>query len=433
MIERHNSYGMDIIFDSFFFRWAGLFLFCVGIILNPWIIGRLLTDDGQIGSEKVRVFLSVLNFLFCFLGFGFFIRPPFLRVRRQVFFSFLMIVMAVFVCLGILEIFARVYLQRQHLTYIGIGDKVYPLSGLAGPQHYTYDPITGYSLIPNIHDTKQQITTDENGFRITGKSVDLNKESIIFVGDSTVFGWGTEDTGTFPYLIAQNPIFEHYNIINMGVPSYSVGHRTQVLKYKVPHFHPKVVLVSILWPWKLFGSYSSPEAWKNVDYDFYHQTIPLRTQFQPPHRLREILASGIFLMLRDAWYKIKFKSQIQHNLTRPSPKDFSMTREDEERLAEDHVRLLKEAAEPLRQRGVKVIFYIHPYQYTLFKKEYSSMGYWGREIMVRDLSALYPGDFLKEKFQGDVFFIDGCHLTPAGQEVFAEYFTGILKNTLHLN
>ena len=172
--------------------------------------------------------------------------------------------------------------------YITIGeDAIYPSEGLANPIHYTFDSISGYSLIPNINDIARQITTDQYGFRVTGRTYDESKSSIIFVGDSTVFGWAVKDTATFAYLLADRFAHHDLNFINMGVPSYSLGHIGQVLKYKVPEYDPTLVFVSILWPWLPFNSYSNTEAWKTVDFDFYRQTIPARTEFvgdsEPDH------------------------------------------------------------------------------------------------------------------------------------------------------
>ncbi len=341
-----------------------------------------------------------------------------------------MVGLSVLICLAILEGYARIWIARQALTFTVVEGRFYPLAGHPVPQHYTYDPVTGYALIPNIVDPKQQITTDENGFRITSRRIDPNKPSIIFVGDSTVFGWGVGDTQTYLYLLAQNPALMDYNVINMGVPSYSLGHDVAVIKNRCPRFNPKIVLVSILWPYKPFKSYSKHDAWKNIDYDFYRNRIPYRKQFEPTRSLRRLITPHLYLALRDVWGKLKFREQIQQNLTRPGVGDFTINRADEEQLALDHVKLLKEAVQPLLDQGVKVVFYIHPYQYTVFNDQYRNLGQWGRSIMIKALPALYPRDFLLKEFKGEPLFIDGCHLTPAGNEVFAKYFSGILEDSL---
>ena len=72
------------------------------------------------------------------------------------------------------------------------------------------------------------------------------------------------------------------------------------------------------------------------------------------------------------------------------------------------------------------IFYIHPYQYTIFHKDYQNLGKIGRKIMMEQLNALYTGDFLKRKFSGEVLFIDGCHMTELGHQRYAYYFWGII-------
>lgn len=351
-------------------------------------------------------------------------------VERRRFFSCLTVILTLTACLAILEGFSRFWIARQQLTFVNVAGKIYPLAGLAGPQHYTYDAVTGYSLIPGINDPKQQITTDTNGFRTTGRKIDVDKPSIIFVGDSTVFGWGVGDAETFQYLLAQERTFKGYNIINMGVPSYSLGHIAAVLKNKVLQFNPRIVVVGILWPWKAFESYSNLQAWEKIDFDFYKKTIPFRTHFEHSEPLRKILTPHLFYVLRDVWYHIKFKQQIRENLTRPGIRDFTMSRPQEEAFAREHVRVLKQAVEPLVQKGVKVIFYIHPYQYTIFSDQYRYLGQWGKALLIKDLPALYPGDFLVKEFKREPLFIDGCHLMPAGERVFAEYFFSVLKDKI---
>jgi hypothetical protein len=407
--------------------WAALVL---GILFNPIIFARILTDDGQIASEQAVRILFAVSFILILSALFLFFRCKQVWLSREKFFELVLIALTTVVCLGLLEVGARIWLSNKNAGFLNIAGKIYPVSGLAVPDHYTFDPVTGYSLIPNINDKKQQITTDKNGFRSTGREFDASKESIIFVGDSTVFGWGVKDTDTFVYILSQENTFKNYNVINMGVPSYSVGHICQVLKYKVPTYNPHIVMVSILWPWKPYTSYSSPEAWKKVDYDFYKATIPRRNNYHPPHALRDMLAPHIYIVVRDIFYKFTYKKQIQENLVRPRPRDFDVTRQEEEKLAEEHIELLREAVEPLLRRGVKVIFYIHPYQHTLFSQEHRFVGRWGKELMLKRLGAYDPSEFIVKNFTGEPLFIDGCHLTPKGNQVFAQYLEGLVKNGL---
>src|SRR3989338_8690922 len=294
--------GNTFILSGEFFKKAGYFLVSLGVLANPWVLGKLLADDGRINSESVVFKILIINGLFLIAGCFLILKANKIRHvdldKKKVF-----AVTTVFLTLGIifftLEAYMRLFTSYSRPSFTKIGDKIYSLKGLARPYHYTFDPMTGYAMIPNIHDDNQSITTDEYGFRTTGKTIEPGKESIIFVGDSTVFGWGVKDASTFPYLIAQNENLKEFNVINMGVPAYSIGHIVSVIKNKVPRFKPKIVFVSILWPWKPFDAYSSSTAWEKIDYDFYKQTIPLRSNFVAQAPLWERLTPRLILFLRD--------------------------------------------------------------------------------------------------------------------------------------
>lgn len=419
-----------------FLKRAGYFLLGVGFFSNPWVIGKLLTEDGRIDSASVVYKMIVANGIFvicaCFLIFqaG---RIKHLSLDKRKVFAASTVFLTLAVIFFIFEGYLRFFTSYSSPNFTKLGDRIYSLKGLARPEHYTFDPVTGYAMIPNIHDQAQLITTDQYGFRTTGRKIDLNKESIIFVGDSTVFGWGVQDTSTFPYLIAQNEDLKEFNIINMGVPSYSIGHIVSVLKNKVPRFHPKIVFVSILWPYKPFDAYySSPNAWKEIDFDFYRKTIPLRRTFVEQAPLWERLMPRSILFLEDQLSRFQLQKQIRENFTRPGIRDFSISVEDERKLALEHISLLKEVTEDLRRKGVKVVFYIHPFQYTVFHEDYRHLGKLGRDLMAQEFGALSLEDFLRKEFLGEPLFMDASHLTEAGHEKYAQYFDEQIKTGLKI-
>ena len=96
-----------------------------------------------------------------------------------------------FSALFFISIFPSIFL-------IEVGYKLIPVSisifGKAGSKQYTYDDITGYSLRRNISDQVLGINTDQFGNRNTARKYDKKKKSILFVGDSSVFGWGVRET-----------------------------------------------------------------------------------------------------------------------------------------------------------------------------------------------------------------------------------------------
>lgn len=424
------SSGRVVTLSAKWLKKTGYFLLCLGIVVNPWVIGKLLADDGRIDSAGVVCKILIVNGVLLISGCFLILRArkvKHLNLDKKTVFAVTVAFLTLGIIFVILEAYLRLFTSYSFPSFARIDGKIYPLKGLARPYHYTFDPITGYAMIPNIHDSSQSITTDEYGFRTTGRKIDLNKGSIIFVGDSTVFGWGVKDTGTFPYLIAHDEDLKKFNVINMGVPAYSLGHIVSVIKNKVPQFRPKIVFVAILWPWKPFDAYSSPTAWKQIDFDFYKKTIPLRTNFVAQSSLWERLTPRLILFLRDYFYRFKIKEQMRENLTRPGIRDFSISSENEKELARDHILLLKEACMDLQRKGAKIVFYIHPYQYTVFNDNYRNLGKLGRDLIVQELGALSLDDFLRNEFSGEPLFIDGSHLTELGHAKYAKYFLDQIK------
>jgi len=424
----------------------GLCFVGLGIFVNEWTLGAALTNERDLGLDTtVRVIALLGNFLVVFLGALFFWNG--LRYRNDswltrmvgtrlnpnliVLFGGLLFSLALLIVL--FEVYFR-FVQPYDAEYVVFqssqGLQIYREDGLTGGNHFTFDSITGYSLIPGIIDMGRGITTDEFGFRTVGREIQPDMDSIIFVGDSTVFGYGVRDEASFPYLLAQNGLFDNYNVINMGVPAYSVGHIVQVLENKVPTLRPKLVFVAILWPWKPFESYNSTDAWKKVDFDFYRATIPKRDEFSS-RRIDPARMSRAFLVVRDWYSRWKYKEQIDQNLTRPSnPSHFDIGKDEERALAMDHVIALKAAAKPLEDAGVRVVFYIHPYQHTVFSDQYSDSGRIGRELMAEELGAINTGNFLLDQYSREAFFIDGSHLNELGNAKYAEFFSGLLQTDL---
>lgn len=424
-----------LIFSAKFLRLAGYTIICFAFLCNPWVLGKLLAADGKIDQNSLV--LKIIFFELIFIISGLVVikkstKEHILAIKKQKFLFIAMLCIVTIICFSVSEVFFRFVQPYEMPEFVNLSGHVYSLKGLTQPYHFTYDPIAGYSLIPDIKDQNQEIITDRYGFRSTGKPFNPEQESIIFVGDSTVFGWGVNDKAAFPYLIARNKLLDNLNVINMGVPSYSIGHITAVLKYKVPKFKPRIVFVAILWPWKPFSAYSTKDAWKNIDYEFYKRTIPLRAEFKPQLPLWHYLVPKTFYVIRDYYYRIRYKDEFNKNLTRPGIRDFSISAEDEIKLSEEHIKLLQEAANPLIKNGVKVIFYIHPYQYTVFHKKYQHLGETGCELMIKKLNALYPRDFLLREFTNEPFFIDGSHLNESGHKVYAKYFLEIIKSELNL-
>ena len=353
--------------------------------------------------------------------------------RKAAVFYLLFFLFSIFVTVLTAEIYIRFVMKYQPGRYEVQGkDYLYPVVGLAGPWHYTFDVETGYSLIKNMVDRRRLISTDSFGNRMTKTNFDPQKKSLLFVGDSTVFGWGVKDEDTFSSRISEILINKDLNVLNLGVPSYSLGNILAVLQKKAPLLNPKYIVVAILWPWKPYSVYQTDKAWKEIDFDFYKKNFPERDKFNEDVTKPPLLFSLEYL--RDLITQIKFKDQIKRNMTRPGVRDFNISEPEEKSFAMDHVVSLKSIADRFKQQGIEVLFYIHPYQYTVFHPDYQNLGKVGKQVLSQELKAFDPTAFLKSKFENKEFYIDGSHLTTEGHKVFCDFLIStILKDKLELS
>ena len=319
--------------------------------------------------------------------------------------------------------------------------------GQAGANQYTFDNITGYSLRKNISDQVLGVNTDEFGNRITFREYDNKKRSILFVGDSTVFGWGVVDTESYVYLLSKNPKFSCLNIINLGVPSYSLGNIKKVISEKSIKYNPVIIFTSITWPWKPFedefyGTNPS-EDWKKVNIDFFKENIISRDGYKRRYifghytkYLIETLLGRFKLyilpIIKNSFDEnSNFLLEIQDKeryVVRPGIRDFDITPKEELNYANDHLLELKKAENNLKSIQVtnppKFFYYMHPYYYTINIPKYSSKGKLGYDYLVKNLPAIDMKSKLIDSYLSDVklkdIYFDGSHLTPKGNEIWSE-------------
>ena len=336
------------------------------------------------------------------------------------------------------------------IVLIEVGYKLIPESisifGKAGAKQYTFDDITGYSLRRNISDQVLGVNTDRFGNRITARNYDKNKKSILFVGDSTVFGWGVRDKDSYVYLLSESPKFNCLNFINLGVPSYSLGNIKEVIKNKSLQYDPSIILTSITWPWKAFESdFYGPnpsEDWKKVDVSFFKKNIISRDGY----KRRYIFGQNTLYLMKYLGSHLKktlwpiIKTSLQENkvplmneenkkryIIRPALRDFDITSDEEIKYARDHFSELKNAEKSLKNKTnqqIKFIYFMHPYYYTINNPKYYSLGKIGYEYLVNNLQAIDTKselieNYLSDKKLRDIYF-DASHLTTEGNMIWSE-------------
>ena len=163
----------------------------------------------------------------------------------------------------------------------------------------------------------------------------------------------------------------------------------------------------------------------------YGNSFMRRASYEPASETPRFATS---VLIEDAYRKLAFGRQIRENFSRPTQiRDFTVSEEVERQIAADHVTALQEAAKPLRALGARVLFYIHPFQHTLFRDEYKRLGVIGRRIFSDELGAVYMGDCIVEhpgRKPSEVLFVDDEHMTRPGNVVLAGCVAGSVRRAL---
>ena len=323
----------------------------------------------------------------------------------------------------------------------------YSRDGKAGFPQYTYDNITGYSLRKNINDNFISVETDSYGNRKAFRDFDPQKKSIVLIGDSTVFGWGVRDEQTFAYKIGQNEKFSCLNIVNLGVPSYSLGNISEVIKYKANEYNPAIIFTAVLWPWKAFEApFYGPnpkDDWKKVNKEYFKKKVPLRDGYVRNYYLGAnsiyffpALARNIKKSIlksfenfgRNSSFSNRDNEDKERFVKRPGVRDFEMSKEEEFNYANDHLVELRIANKEFFKKnsinGTNFIYYLHPYSYTINHPEYSKLGELGYQYLKENLPAMdfkniLNKDYLHKLKVNDLYF-DGSHLKPLGHKIWAK-------------
>ncbi len=94
-----------------------------------------------------------------------------------------------------------------------------------------------------VHPGSQTVFTfDENGFREGLHTYSVDKNNIVFLGDSVPFGWKINDDQTLPSkfyeLLAEGHTQAPYGVINAAVPSYSLDQAVQRYKRDIHRQFP---------------------------------------------------------------------------------------------------------------------------------------------------------------------------------------------------
>lgn len=126
------------------------------------------------------------------------------------------------------EVALRIHVKRHRETFLG---------------HYKVaDPVLGWRLSPGYR--SEMVTINDDGFR--GDPIaDTAAARIVMVGNSCVFGTTVGDSHTIPALLEKR--LQGVDVINAGVPGYSVEHVRKHFERDIKPLKPDVLVVYAGW------------------------------------------------------------------------------------------------------------------------------------------------------------------------------------------
>ena len=150
------------------------------------------------------------------------------KKKEELLFSFILLIVSLVVFFFIFEGFFRIYLGSN--------------------LHYEYEDDLWF-LKPNqkgfTYPNNEYATINSEGYR--GNLIDPKKDTILFLGDSLVFGYAIGDNDT----LTENLLKEFegngdFNIINGGVPGYGISQMIRLYTTKYAKYEPDYVVVSFI-------------------------------------------------------------------------------------------------------------------------------------------------------------------------------------------
>jgi lysophospholipase L1-like esterase len=162
-----------------------------------------------------------------------------IRLRTKL----LVVAISAIVALGLSEVAARIMFDA-------------PPDPLRQPQlMYEFNPDMGFIHVPNEKGYLDDGFATINALGLRGPLPEMPKPKgmvrILAIGDSTTFGWGVNDDGTYPAQLAGdlNRAFpdRQIDIVNGGVGAYDLKHEVRLLRHFAPILQPDIVLVGPYW------------------------------------------------------------------------------------------------------------------------------------------------------------------------------------------
>ncbi|MFH1850498.1 MAG: hypothetical protein ABH879_10060 [archaeon] len=242
---------------------------------------------------------------------------------------------------------------------------------LGSSLHYEYFD-DSWALKPNqagfTYPNGKLATVGSEGYR--GSAVPAAGQTILFLGDSFIFGFAIGDNDTVPVLFES--MTEGFRVINGGVPGYGIDHMIQIYDCKYARYRPQYVILSYLEP------------------DIFRQKRPQDRYYQRELLARKLVRTSSLLgFLRP---RVEVFNEILTGDESLKEKNYEpFFREDMQRIAEFNEHLKKQNATLI----------LHPWIYKKSQDAfYNRLSEMAESEGIRIFPNYYPAVF--EEYQGEL-------------------------------
>jgi len=80
---------------------------------------------------------------------------------------------------------------------------------------------------------------------------------------------------------------------------------------------------------------------------------------------------------------MEYGQTLRENFSRPGVREFDLHPAQETKYADDHIDILETDRALLQQQGIPVVYFMHPYQYTIYNEKYKSLGALGYTVEIK--------------------------------------------------
>ncbi|MCF8302050.1 MAG: SGNH/GDSL hydrolase family protein [Bacteroidales bacterium] len=261
-------------------------------------------------------------------------------------------------------------------------------------------------LKPNVSGEAMDrtVTTNQWGFRSTGRMPDTSRKSKLLLGDSVTLGVGVEDDSTFPAILQDH--YEEFNLLNASFAGYAVNDYHNIVKHLANNNNYKIDEVVLFYCLNdlYLESNNEPALSKN-------KWIGRVFRFLKTHSYFYIWLKGIFFDRPETYfhYDLQF---YKH----PS-KAFNQA-----------LQTIKQIKMRCMQAGWDFSIVLLPYEYQLRETKDSLRGLPQKKLIQyfdnENIKVYDPVNYLKAKPiepSAAYLFADGIHFSEKGHRLLAEY------------